>query len=404
MGNKMLTKNLVWRSKKCSKSVLLFLVVGLYPLLLDAALATQDSIVTSSVLNYNDSHGVPVVNVSINGRGYSFLFDTGAGMTCISDKVVSEAGLFLRSTSNYIVGMDGNVSYATISSLVFGDVKADSLEAIVLPGNNPGLRAIGVDGISGANAFSDFVVTFDAKTKTIMIEKSVIREEGDWMPMKLWDGLPLLALKLRGKEELYDVPGVFDSGSSMGAFGLPSVKGFEEWTVAGLIDSVEEGQGTTTLMLGGRVGMDKLYRGELKECHIGNGVFSGIPVYTGGIDYLLLCFKITDLGKLTLDYPNKRFSFTAYEGAAVWEGDQRPVTTAVINGELKITAVWGKEALEKIAPGYTVTALDGKPTNKVPPGIPNIDVFIGMVKAKTVTVRDMDGNEQTLPATLFLAE
>jgi len=80
------------------------------------------------------------------------------------------------------------------------------------------------------------------------------------------------------------------------------------------------------------------------------------------------------------------------------------VTTVVINGELKITAVWGKDALEKIAPGYTVTALDGKPTNKVPAGIPNIDVFIGMIKAKTVTVRDMDGNEQTLPATLFLAE
>ena len=59
--------------------------------------------------------------------------------------------------------------------------------------------------------------------------------------MKLWDGLPLLTLKLRGKEELYDVPGVFDSGSSMGAFGLPSVKSFEEWTAAGLIDSVEEG-------------------------------------------------------------------------------------------------------------------------------------------------------------------
>ena len=86
----------------------------------------------------------------------------------------------------------------------------------------------------------------------------------------------LLALKLRGKEELYDVPGVFDSGSSMGAFGLPSVKGFEEWTAAGLIDSVEEGRELPRLCLG-TVGMDKLYRGELKECHIGNGVFSGIP-------------------------------------------------------------------------------------------------------------------------------
>ena len=404
MGNRMSIKNLGWRSKKCNKSVLSFLIVVLCPLLLEAASATRDSAVISSILNYRDSHGVPVVSVSINGRGYSFLFDTGAGMTCISDKVVSEVGLSLRLTSNYLVGMDGNVSYATIPSLVFGSVKADSLEAIVLPGNNLSLRTLGIDGIIGANALTDFVVTFDAKSGTITLLRHVLDEQVDWIPMKLWDGLPLLTLKLRGKEELYDVPGVFDSGSSMGAFGLPSVKGFEEWTAAGLIDSVEEGQGTTTLMLGGRVGMDKLYRGKLQECHIGSGVFSGIPVYTGGIDYLLLCFKITDLGKLTLDYPNKRFSFTAYEDATVWEGDRRPVTTAAINGELKITAVWGKEALEKLEPGYTVIAFDGKPTNKVPIGIPNIDLFIGMIKAKTVTVRDAEGKEQVLPATLFLTE
>ena len=386
------------------KPLLLFLITGLWWSTLGAVPCMRESSPDSTILNYDDPQGIPVVNVSINGKSYPFLFDTGAQMTCISDVVVSKEQLEVRLTNNYIIGMSGNISYTLLPSVSLGSMIIDSLEAIVLPGNNPSLRAIGVVGIIGANTLLNLVVTFDAQSKAITLSRSSFDERMDWIPMKLWDGLPLLALKLRGKEELYDVPGVFDSGSSMGAFGLPSVKGFEEWTAAGLIDSVEEGQGTTTLMLGGRVGMDKLYRGELKECHIGNGVFSGIPVYTGGIDYLLLCFKITDLGKLTLDYPNKRFSFTAYEGAAVWEGDQRPVTTAVINGELKITAVWGKEALEKIAPGYTVTALDGKPTNKVPPGIPNIDVFIGMVKAKTVTVRDMDGNEQTLPATLFLAE
>lgn len=386
------------------KPLLLFLITGLWWSTLGAVPCMRESSPDSTILNYDDPQGIPVVNVSINGKSYPFLFDTGAQMTCISDEVVSKEQLEVRLTNNYIIGMSGNISYTLLPSVSLGSMIIDSLEAIVLPGNNPSLRAIGVVGIIGANTLLNLVVTFDAQSKAITLLRSSLDERMDWTPMKLWDGLPLLALKLRGKEELYDVPGVFDSGSSMGAFGLPSVKGFEEWTAAGLIDSVEEGQGTTTLMLGGRVGMDKLYRGELKECHIGNGVFSGIPVYTGGIDYLLLCFKITDLGKLTLDYPNKRFSFTAYEGAAVWEGDQRPVTTAVINGELKITAVWGKEALEKIAPGYTVTALDGKPTNKVPPGIPNIDVFIGMVKAKTVTVRDMDGNEQTLPATLFLAE
>ena len=35
-----------------------------------------------------------------------------------------------------------------------------------------------------------------------------VDEQVDWIPMKLWDGLPLLTLKLRGKEELYDVQGV----------------------------------------------------------------------------------------------------------------------------------------------------------------------------------------------------
>lgn len=88
-------------------------------------------------------------------------------------------------------------------------------------------------GIIGANTLLNLVVTFDAQSKAITLSRSSFDERMDWIPMKLWDGLPLLALKLRGKEELYDVPGVFDSGSSMGAFGLPSVKGFEEWTAAG---------------------------------------------------------------------------------------------------------------------------------------------------------------------------
>ncbi len=41
MGNRMSVKNLGWRSKKCNKSVLSFLIVVLCPLLLEAASATR---------------------------------------------------------------------------------------------------------------------------------------------------------------------------------------------------------------------------------------------------------------------------------------------------------------------------------------------------------------------------
>ena len=397
-------RNQVFNVNKILKNALLFFwSMGVWcPLAVVASM--QYEIPDSTVLHYKDSHGVPVVSVAINGNDYSFLFDTGAQITCVSDKVGSEGKLTTRGTNNYIIGMDWNISYTTVPSIVLGNMTVDSLEAIVLPGNNPSLRVLGIDGIIGANMLADIVVTFDSKSKTITLLRHALDEKMDWVPMKLWDGLPLLALKLRGAEELYDVPGVFDSGSSIGAFGLPSVQGFEEWTTAGLIEGVEEGRGTTTLMLGGRVGMDKLYRGQLKECHIGDGVFPGIPVYTGGRDYLLLCFKITDLGRLTLDYPNRRFSFTAYPNAAVWEGDRRPVTTAVVNGELKITTVWGGALLGKIAPGDTVVAFDDKPTGRVPAGVPNIDVFINMIHAQSVSVRDATGKVHALPASLFLVK
>lgn len=365
--------------------------------------AAEGSGISAVTVGYADPAGVPVVKVVIAGKEYAFVFDTGAQKTCISDRIVEEGKLVLRTTGDYVVGMEGNISYAVIPSLTIGGAETGEVEAVVLPRDNASLQMLGVDGIVGADVLANRVVTFDARTKTIRIAEGVAAEEGVWEPMKLWDGLPLLNLKLSGNGEVYDVPGLFDSGSNLAAFGLPSVEGFGQWTAAGIIGDTVGGRGTTTLMLGGRVGTEKLYRGSLTECHIGDGVFRNIPVYTGGMGYLLLCFKLTDLGRLTLDYPNRRFRFTAYEDASVWEGDRRPVMTAVVNGKLVVTTVWGK-ACEKLVPGDVVTALDGWPTGNVPNGLPNIDEFIGLVRAKTVTVRAADGNEQTLTAALFLKE
>lgn len=355
-----------------------------------------------TLLHYDASRGVPLIGVKINGNDYTFLFDTGASMSCISDRAVKAESIPSRRTEHYVVGMEGNVPFATIPSITLGGLSINDIEAVVMEAANPGFSALGIDGIIGANVLGSFAVRFDARSKTITLTENISPDDYDWLPMKLWDGLPLLTLRLRGSDEVYDVPAVFDSGSSMGAFGLPSVEGFEQWTGAGIIGDVVEGRGTTTLMVGGRTGMDKLYRGTLTECGIGDGTFPGIPVYTGGMGYLLLCFKLTDLGVLTLDYPNGRFNFAAYDDAHVWDGDRRPVTTAVINGRLIITAVWGPDAMDKLSPGDIITAIDGKPTGNVPAIAPNIDIFLGLIGAKEVTVRNGDGEECTIPATLFL--
>ena len=103
-----------------------------------------------------------------------------------------------------------------------------------------------------------------------------------------------------------------------------------------------------------------------------------------------------------LDYPNGRYHFEPYADAAVWAGDRRPVMTGADNGELKIAAVWGKEACKKLAPQWTVVALDGKVLEHVTLDTPNIDELIREHGAKTVTVRDTEGKEREVGVEVFL--
>ena len=69
-------------------------------------------------LNYEFRQGVPVVKVVINGHTYYFLFDTCAGITCVSDKLVNTEKLAYQQTGNSMQGMDGQTrdTVATWSS------------------------------------------------------------------------------------------------------------------------------------------------------------------------------------------------------------------------------------------------------------------------------------------------
>lgn len=355
------------------------------------------------VLSYEFRQGTPVVKVVINGHTYYFLFDTCAGITCVSDKLVNTEKLVYRQTGQSMQGMDGQVVMAEIPELSLGELMVKDKQAAVMSEHNPIFVHLGVDGTIGANIINDYVVTIDSRNKTITFAGQADASITRWNKLELWNHVPLLSIKVQGKGEIHDVPALFDTGNGTGAIGLPSVEGFEQWTQAGIIGDVEEGVGFIGTMVGGMVKTDKLYRGRMTGLHLGDAVFEKMPIITGGVGYLLLCFRTTDLGVFTLDYPNGRYHFESYADASVWEGDSRPVMTGAENGVLKIAAVWGKEARKKLAPQWTVIALDGKPLENVTLETPNIDELIRQHGAKIVTVRDTEGKEHVLPVRIFLS-
>lgn len=370
-----------------------------------AASQAGSSVAGETILNYDDSQGVPIVKVVINGHTYSFLFDTCAGVSCVSDKLVNVEKLAYQQTGNTLQGMEGALTMAAIPELSLGEWVVRQKTAAVMSEHNQIFRTLKVDGIIGATIINDYVLTIDSRSKTITLARQADASITQWNTLKLWQTDPLISIKVRGKEEVYDVPALFDTGNGTGTIALPSAKGFEEWVTAGIISDVVKGEGFNAMMIGGVVKTtEQLYRGKMAEFHIGDGIFKGLPMMTGGVDYLLLPFKITDLGKITLDYANQRFSFTAYPATKVWEGDRRPVMTGADNGELKIAALWGDEARKELAIGSVITAVGDKPLENVPFEVPNIDVLVKQSGATAVTVKDAEGKTKQVAAEVFLGK
>ncbi len=361
---------------------------------------------TNSELKYTEINGVPVVNVAVIGTTYRFMLDTGTGMTCVSDRLVNAEKLEYAQSQKSMQGLGYNLYVATIPTLSVGNIELAKAQAIVMSADNVILSTLKVDGIIGADILKNYVVTFNSTNQTISLSDEAVENTESWQTLKLWNDAPIFEVKLQGDDELYDVPVLFDSGNGTGALTLPSVEGFEQWSGAGIITSVTEGRGAVGSMVGGLAQFDKIYRGELTDFHFGDVSFQSLPVMTGGVGYLQLCFKMTDLGKIVIDYPHLRYKFEPYENTTAWQGEKRPVMTGIDQGKLRIASVWGEKARAQLEPGYIITAIGNTTIDNVVANLPNIDELIREYGAENsvVTIQDKFGTTKEISASLFLAQ
>src|SRR5205807_2597746 len=73
------------------------------------------------------------VQVKINGKGpYRLIFDTGAPVTLINNKVAKEAGVFLKDFKQPFFALFGSVGQFKMKSLEVGDVKVANISTVVM--------------------------------------------------------------------------------------------------------------------------------------------------------------------------------------------------------------------------------------------------------------------------------
>lgn len=111
------------------------------------------------------------VQVKINGKGpYRLIFDTGAPVTLINNKVAKEADLFPKDFRRPFFAFFGSMGEFKVKSLEIGDLKLEGANAVVM--DHPTVAAISnalgpIEGIIGFNFFAKYRMTLDYKTKTM---------------------------------------------------------------------------------------------------------------------------------------------------------------------------------------------------------------------------------------------
>ena len=140
-----------------------------------------------TTVNFKWSGGLPLVNVSIQGKTYKFLFDTAAP-TMLPEALVKELKLNPIVNSDTLHDSSGKkiqVALYTLPSLEINELKFKDF--IILPSNfaqSFPLSCLGFDGILGYNFLQDMVVKLDLNNQKITLSDQPLAHDG-YMPVDI---------------------------------------------------------------------------------------------------------------------------------------------------------------------------------------------------------------------------
>jgi hypothetical protein len=112
-----------------------------------------------------------VVQVKVNGKGpYRLVFDTGAPMMLINNKLAKEAGVVKKETSGGLFNPFGALGQFSIKEFEMGELKAKDVTCVVM--DHPTLAQMAelfgpIDGIVGFPFFARYRMTVDYQAKEL---------------------------------------------------------------------------------------------------------------------------------------------------------------------------------------------------------------------------------------------
>lgn len=346
------------------------------------------------MIPYRMVGGKMIVDMTINGQIRSFIFDTG-GQMALTGELCEELNISVVDSVKVtdVNGKEVGLPRVVVSSLMTPDerINFSGVPAMKLSTPSP-FECFHADGLIGSDLFKDLIVEIDGKAKTITVtsaEKSSAVSLRKMLPFSGKGFMPIITLQAGAGNSLVVL---FDTGCP--SFLSLKNTDYENLRSSGAFQVMSEGVGGGSIGVGGMTEAETSYRIEFPLLSVGPTKFKQVIAETATPPYTLLGVKLLEYGKVTIDYPRRRWYFEAYEQEFDMTSKHYNVNLQVKDGDLVVATVWS--AMKGVVEvGDKVVKINGKPTGKydfcesIISGIPELKA-----KKKTkLTILTKDGEK-----------
>ncbi|WP_338731005.1 retropepsin-like aspartic protease [Mangrovimonas cancribranchiae] len=305
---------------------------------------------------FKDKMLVPVI---IEGKSYTFLFDTGAPFS-LSKALYQE---FKPDIIDVIDVHDasGNVAAINIVSLPklqLGALTFEDTPGFLLQQNaEVYFQCIGIDGIIGSNMLRNSVVQIDDQKKHIIITDKaknleINTEFYSTMELSKTQSNPFIHIKLEKGEASAADRVLFDTGADdFYAMSKKACQYFEEKT--DVLDVLAKANGANSWGMHGFAKKNEKLILKIPKMIINTEVFKDVFVNTTTSNESRFGAKVLSFGKVTLDYDKQRFYFDSYDLVDLRTFVKPPfvVQPTMKDEQLVVGIIWDETLSEQVKLG-----------------------------------------------------
>lgn len=304
-----------------------------------------------------------IIPVTIEGKTYRFMLDTGAP-NCItlklknslSAKVIQQ--LPITDANNTKSVMD----VVALPELTIGGITFQNSVALAYTDeNNIIFDCFEIDGFIGSNLLRNSILQIDTNNKVIRITDDITKvttskKNGSKIALLGNQSSPFIWIRLNGKKSEKEQV-LLDTGMK-GFYDLSNrvYNVFKDKTEIKLLST---GNGSSSLGMFENKKTDDLYRVRVPELTIADAKFVNVTTTTTSDKNSRIGMDFLEHGIGTLDYKNKKFYYSAYNDTTDLSEVTLPFTPTILNNKLSVGVVWDEKLKEKIKSGDEIIELNG---------------------------------------------